>query len=310
MKKVAFIFPGQGSQKIGMGKDFYDNSPIAQEMIEEASQRVGFDFKSLLFEENDRLEQTEYTQPAILLVSLIAYRLYMEYSSIKPHLALGHSLGEFSAVSAVGAMDYCDAVALVHQRGLLMKKACEGVNAGMMALLGLDDARVEEMTREAQKEGKQVWPANYNGDGQIVIAGNKDDLNAMEASFKDAGAKKAVLLPMSVASHCPLLSSAQEPLTQFLTKYLHDTFHAPIISNVTASAYKTKTEAIQLLEQQLISPVKYKQSILHVENEVECFIECGGAVLKGLNKRISTKQTYSITDMKSLEEVLSLKENL
>lgn len=310
MKNVAFIFPGQGSQKIGMGKDFYENAPIAQEMIEKASQRVGFDFKSLLFEENDRLEQTEYTQPAILLVSLIAYRLYMEHACIKPYVALGHSLGEFSALSAVGAMDYCDAVALVHQRGLLMKKACEGVNAGMIALLGLDDATVEDLTCKAVQEGKRVWAANYNGDGQIVIAGNKDDLNAMEATFKDAGAKKAVLLPMSVASHCPLLSSAQEPLTQFLTTYVHDTFYAPIISNVTACAYKTKAEAIQLLEQQLISPVKYKQSILHVENEVECFIEFGGTVLKGLNKRISAKPTYSITDMKSLEEVLSLKENV
>ena len=309
MHKIAYIFPGQGSQKIGMGKDFFEHSEIAKEMIEKASQRVGFDFKALLFEENDRLEQTQYTQPAILLVSLIAHRLYTEQCSTKPLLALGHSLGEFSALGAVGAMDYCDAVALVHQRGLLMQKACEGANAGMMALLGMDDASVEAITCKAQEEGKQVWPANYNGDGQIVIAGNKDDLSAMEASFKEAGAKKAVLLPMSVASHCPLLTLAQAPLTAFLETYLHDTFQAPIISNVTASAYQTKNDAKALLEQQLVSPVKYKQSILHVENEVDYFIEFGGTVLKGLNKRITSKPTYSITDMKSLEEVLLLKEN-
>ena len=309
MHKIGYIFPGQGSQKIGMGKDFYDNTKIAKEMIEKASQSVGFDFTALLFEENDRLEQTEYTQPAILLVSLIAHRLYTEQCPNKPHLALGHSLGEFSALGAVGAMDYCDAVTLVHQRGLLMKKACEGVNAGMMALLGMDDASVEALTCKAREEGKQIWPANYNGDGQIVIAGNKDDLSAMESVFKEAGAKKAVLLPMSVASHCPLQSSAQAPLSAFLDTFLRDTFVAPIISNVTASAYQTKLEAKELLEQQLVSPVKYKQSILHVENEVDYFIEFGGTVLKGLNKRITAKPTYSITDMKSLEEVLLLKES-
>ncbi len=309
MSKIAYIFPGQGSQKIGMGKDFFDHSEIAKEMIEKASQSVGFDFKSLLFEDNERLEQTQYTQPAILLVSLIAYRLYTQLCTTKPLLALGHSLGEFSALGAVGAMDYCDAVSLVHQRGLLMKQACEGASVGMMALLGMDDATVETLTCKAREEGKQVWPANYNGDGQIVIAGIKEDLSAMEPLFKEAGAKKAVLLPMSVASHCPLLVSAQAPLSQFLETFLRDTFSAPVISNATAKAYQTKAEAKELLERQLVSPVRYKQSILHVDNDVDYFIEFGGTVLKGLNKRISTKPTYSITDMKSLEEVLLVKED-
>ena len=306
MHNNIFIFPGQGSQKIGMGKDFYDNSSIAKEMIDKASQRVGFDFTSLLFEENDRLELTEFTQPAILLVSLVAHRLFTEQCAILPKAVLGHSLGEFSALSAAGAMDYLDAVELVHQRGLLMKQACEGINAGMMALLGLDDATVEALTCKERELGKQVWAANYNGDGQIVIAGNKDDLASLEPLFKDAGAKKALLLSMSVASHCPLLSSAQPALEAFLEKWLKESFATPVISNVTASAYQSKADAKALLSQQLISPVKYKQSILHVETMTDCFIEFGGSVLKGLNKRITQKPTYSITDMKSLEEVLAL----
>ncbi len=306
MNKTVFIFPGQGSQKIGMGKDFYDNSLLAKEMIESASERLGFDLKHLLFEENDKLEQTEFAQPAILLVSLIAYRLFAHASTSVPQSFLGHSLGEFSALSATGAMDYCDAVALVHQRGLLMKEACEGQNAGMMALLGLDDTSVETLTCKAREEGKKVWAANYNGDGQIVIAGNRDDLASLELTFKEAGAKKSVLLAMSVASHCPLLASAQASLEHFLDQWLKNHFTAPIISNVTATAYQSAEDAKKLLCEQLVSPVKYKHSILHVEETTDMFIEFGGNVLKGLNKRITSKQTHSITDMKSLEEVLSL----
>ena len=306
MNNAIFIFPGQGSQKIGMGKDFYDNSALAKEMIDNASQRLGFDFKTLLFEENDRLEQTEFAQPAILLVSLIAHALFAKEASLKPVCTLGHSLGEFSAISAVGALDYCDAVELVHRRGLLMSQACKGLNAGMMALLGLDDASVESLTCKERERGKKVWAANYNGDGQIVIAGNKEDLIALEPLFKEAGAKKSVLLSMSVASHCPLLSSAQPSLEAYLEQWLKESFDAPVISNVTASAYQSKVDAKRLLSEQLISPVKYKQSILHVENDAECFIEFGGSVLKGLNKRITQKPTYSITDMKSLEETLTL----
>jgi len=303
MSNNIFIFPGQGSQKIGMGKDFYDNDALAREMIEKASERLDLDFTNLLFKENDKLELTEFTQPAILLVSSIAHALFTKEYKVTPIMAMGHSLGEFSALSAVGAIDYLDAVELVHKRGLFMKEACANINAGMMALIGLSDDKVEEII-SAQSD-KQVWPANYNCDGQLVVAGDKDDLASMESIFKEAGAKRALLLNMSVASHCPLLKSAIAPLEEYLTKYLKDDFLAPVVSNVTAGLYSSKKEALDVLSRQLISPVKYKQSVVNVETKADRFIEFGATVLKGLNKRSSKKETLCITDMASLEKVLS-----
>ena len=204
-KRIAMIFPGQGSQSIGMGKSFYENSAVAREMFEKAGERIGVDFTKLLFEENDQLDKTQYTQPAILLISLIAYRLFQDACPIKPTMLLGHSLGEFSALSAAGAIDYVDAVELVNKRGELMQSACDDIDAGMMAILGLDDNVVEELCATANAAGKKVWPANFNQNGQLVVAGLKADLQSMEATFKEAGAKRALLLNMSIASHCPLL---------------------------------------------------------------------------------------------------------
>ena len=301
MKKFAAIFPGQGSQAFGMGEDFYNNFDLAKEMIENASQRVGFDFKELMFEENDRLEQTEFTQPAIFLVSSIAQKLFENELNIKPIFALGHSLGEFSALQAVGALDYLDGVELVHKRGKLMKEACEGVDVGMMALIGLDDESVEKITQDARDKNKKVWPANYNSDGQIVVAGSKSDLKDMEQVFKDAGAKRAILLNMSIASHCPLLESASTPLKSELERVLKDEFLAPVVSNVTAKKYDNKKEAIDLLANQLTKPVLYKQSIKAYEDDIDLFIEFGGSVLKGLNRRGVKNPTISIVDTNTLQ---------
>ncbi len=302
-KKTVFVFPGQGSQSIGMGKSFYDQSEIAREMIENASERIGIDFKKLLFEENDNLEKTEFTQPAILLVSSIAHKLFEDEMMIKSSFAMGHSLGEFSALVSVGALDYLDGVELVHQRGKLMAKNCQNFEAGMMAVIGLNDEKIEEICQEARENAKQIWPANYNSDGQIVVAGVKSDLALMENVFKNAGAKRAILLNMSVASHCPLLSEASDALKPYLEEFLKDEFITPVVSNVTAQIYETKKDAISLLSKQLVMPVLYKQSVKNIEDNIDMFIEFGGNVLKGINKRVTKKPTYSITDMQSLSNI-------
>jgi [acyl-carrier-protein] S-malonyltransferase len=300
-KRVAMIFPGQGSQTIGMGKSFYENSDLANEMFDKAGTRIGVDFKALLFEENEQINQTAYTQPAILLVSIIAYKLFQQKHAVKPTLLLGHSL------CAAGAIDYLDAVELVHKRGTLMQAACAGIEAGMMAIVGLDDASIEKVCLDARnKENKSIWPANYNQDGQLVIAGLKPDLVSMEGAFKEAGAKRALLLNMSVASHCPLLVSAQAPLKAELERMINTPFVAPVISNVTAKAYETKQQALELIVEQLIKPVLYKQSIIAIKDDVDMAIEFGnGSVLKGMNRRINKDMpTLNVSDMDSLEKVI------
>jgi len=218
---------------------------------------------------------------------------------------LGHSLGEFSALCASGAIDYVDAVELVHNRGKLMQEACDDINAGMMVLVGLDDTSVEKVCADALSEGKKVWPANYNQDGQLVVAGMKSDLQSLEQTFKDAGAKRALLLDMSVASHCELLAPAQAPLSELMEKMVEDNFSAPIVSNVTTQKYATKAEAVALLKDQLVKPVKYKQSILAVAPELDMAIEFGnGITLKGLNRRIAKElKTLNVSDMASLVKV-------
>ena len=306
MKNIAFIFPGQGSQTIGMGKDFFENSDIAKDMISKASERLGFSFEELLFSENDNLGKTQFTQPAILLVSCIALEIFKSKCDIKPQFVLGHSLGEFSALVASGAISYLDAIELVHKRGLFMNEACSGAGAGMMALIGLDDATVESMTASQREAGKKIWAANYNMDGQIVVAGIKADLESLVDTYKEAGAKRAIVLDMSVASHCELLQSAVTKLNPYLDDFITDDFNVQIISNVTANEYNTKSQAIELLGQQLISPVKYKHSIKEFSSSIDCFIEFGnGAVLKGINRKIVKEiPTLNVSDMKSLDATM------
>ncbi|QKJ23880.1 ACP S-malonyltransferase [Poseidonibacter lekithochrous] len=305
MKKVAFIFPGQGSQSVGMGKDFFENSDIAKDMISKASVRLGINFEELLFEENDNLGKTEFTQPAILLVSSIANAIFKEKCDIQAEFVLGHSLGEFSALVSSGALDYLDAVELVHRRGLFMTEACSGGGAGMMALVGMSDEDVERVCEEQRASGKQVWPANYNMDGQLVLAGIKADLESLVDTFKEAGAKRAIVLDMSVASHCELLTSAVENLKPYLEEYLKEEFLS-VISNVTAKSYTTKDEAIELLASQLTKPVKYKHSVSANAENVDAFIEFGnGIVLKGLNRKIcKSVPTLNVSDFASLEKTI------
>ena len=299
---IGALFPGQGSQFVGMGKDFYENSDIAREMFEEASDAIGVDFKKLMFEENEELNKTEYTQPAILLYSSIAKKLFDENSDKKIAFNLGHSLGEFSGLVSAGGLDLGDAVKLVHERGKLMNKAFEKEPGSMMVVLGLNDEVVENICKES---GLRVYPANYNSDGQIVLSGIRNDLEKIEEVLKKAGAKRVMLLNMSVASHSPLLEVAVEPLKELLDEYLKDEF-APVVSNVTAKKYTTKKEALEVLPIQLTKPVLYKQSIKNYEDEVDYFVEFGGKVLMGINRKVTRKKTYPITDMASLEKVINL----
>jgi len=304
MKNLAFIFPGQGSQSLGMGRDFFTSSDLAKDMFAQASARLNIDFEKLLFEKNDKLGDTRYTQPAILLVSAIALELFKKQYNVSPKFFLGHSLGEFSALYASGAIDFLDALELVHKRGQFMSEACLDKNAGMMAVLGLDDANIEKLCLKLREENKQIWTANFNTDGQVVLAGLKKDLENSNASFIEAGAKKVVVLDMNVASHCKLLKPAVGKLEPLLQKFVKDSFSAPIISNVSTQEYSSKDEAITLLTKQLVSPVKYKQSILKYTDNVDLFIEFGNSlVLKGLNRKIIKTPTFNVSDMKTLEKI-------
>ena len=307
MKKFAFIFAGQGSQSVGMGKDFYENFSSAKLLLNDACNDTGIDFEELLFTQNDKLDQTEFTQPAIVLNSLMSYLAFSERIKAKPEFSLGHSLGEFTALAVSGAFSFVEAIRLVNLRGKFMQEACIGKDAGMMVVLGLSDEVVEGICKEAQDEGLQIYAANYNCDGQIVVAGVRADLAKYEAKFKEAGAKRAMLLNMSVASHCPILEPASVKLANELEGVLAANF-APVVSNVNAKIYTDKNEALVLLKEQLTHPVRYKQSINNYENEVDCFIELGAATLKGINKKITEKPTYSVTDMASLEEVVKILE--
>lgn len=308
--EYAFIFPGQGSQAIGMGKNFYENFDIAREMFQKTSDILSIDMKKLCFEDNDLINQTQYTQPAILLNSAVAHSILQQEFPMLAKLALGHSLGEVSSVYVANGLRFETAIQLAHQRGLLMQKACEGLDAGMMVIVGLEDLALEEYCQKAQAQNKSIYCANYNGSGQIVLAGKKSDLASAEAEIKALGAKRVLLLPMSVASHCPLLESMTEEFGKLLDSALLEKFSLNVISNATNEVYSTKEQALKLLCLQLVKPVRYKQNITKVNDEVDGYIEFGhGSVLKGLNKRLSDKPTYSISDVTSLKKVLDLLNN-
>lgn len=307
--KFGFIFPGQGSQAVGMGREFYEEFPSCKKLLENSCDFCGINFKELLFTENDKLNISEFTQPAIVLNSIMAYLALKEKLDIDPQVCMGHSLGEFTALAVSKALSIENTIKLVNIRGKLMQEACNGKNASMMVVLGLCDEEVEKICDTSRKEGKLVWAANYNCDGQIVVAGDRNDLISLEAKFKDAGAKRAMLLNMSVASHCPILKEASMQLITHLEPMLNNNFNT-VIANVNARPYNTKEQALKLLQKQLVSPVLYKQSIIYLNDKVECFVEFGACVLKGMNKKITKIPTFSITNLHTLEEFINfVKEN-
>lgn len=299
--RIGFVFPGQGSQFVGMGKSFFDNYHEAREVFTTASDILHTDMQNLLFNDNENINLTKYTQPAVLLVSYIAYSLFLKLSKISPIFALGHSLGEITANVASGSIKLCNSFELVYKRGEMMQNACDNKNAGMAVVIGLSDEKLEEFVNK-----HNLWYVNYNSDNQGVIAGDKSVLLNVEDELKKIGAKKYLILPMSVASHCPILNVMSDDFRDIISSVIIDNFQFEIVSNTTTELYNNKSRALELLTMQLVKPVLYKQSIVKHQDKVDCFIEFGGSILKGLNKRITTKPTYSIFDASSLEDVLKV----
>lgn len=305
--KYAFIYPGQGSQTKGMGRDFVENFSIAKMLLEEASDSLKQDMAKILYDDEEKLNETQYTQPAIFLVSAMAHKIVEKEYGIKAEIAFGHSLGEVSAYCLNGGANFGDSIYLTHKRGQFMAEACKNKNVGMMVCLGLATNVLEDICIKAQKEGKQVWAANYNMEGQVVLAGIKEDLESVSDTLKEAGAKRTLLLKMSVASHCPLLQDSIPPFKALLETSINDS-NIEIISNANLSLYKTKEETLQNLTQQLIKPVLYYQCVSKAkELGVTQFIEFGnGSVLAGLNNKISDIPTISINSVQSIQGLGSL----
>ena len=288
----AFVFPGQGAQFVGMGKDLYENNPIAKEMFDKANEILGFNITDLMFNGTDEdLHQTKVTQPAIFLHSVILAKTMGD--DFNPDMVAGHSLGEFSALVAAGALSFEDGLRLVSARAQAMQKACEKTPSTMAAVLALPDAKVEELCASVT-EGVVV-PANYNCPGQVVISGSIEGVDAACAKMLEAGAKRALKLKVGGAFHSPLMEPARAELADAIA---HTDFHAPqcpVYQNVNAEP-QTDPEAIKKnLIAQLTAPVRWTQSVQNmIAAGADTFIEVGpGAVLQGLVKKISSEVATS-----------------
>lgn len=279
----AYVFPGQGSQFTGMAKDLYDNSPVAHEMLERANEILGFRITDIMFEGSaEELKQTKVTQPAIFLHSTVMAKCLPDFA---PDMVAGHSLGEFSALVAAGAMDFEDGLRLVAIRAGAMQKACEQNPGAMAAVIALDAARIEEIC--AGCEGIVV-PANYNCEGQVVISGEKEAVELACVKMKEAGAKRALMLPVGGAFHSPLMEPAREELAKGIESTVFKTPVCPVYQNVTALA-STDPETIKAnLLAQLTAPVRWTQSVRNMAADGATeFVELGpGNVLKGLIAKI------------------------
>jgi len=280
----AYIFPGQGAQFVGMGLDLYENHSEAQELFEKANEILGFSITDIMFEGTaEDLKQTKVTQPAIFLHSVILSKVLGD--SFKPDMVAGHSLGEFSALVANGTLNFEDGLKLVSQRALAMQKACEIQPSTMAAVLGLEDEVVEKIC--SQVEGIVV-PANYNCPGQLVISGEVDAVNVACEKLKEAGARRALLLPVGGAFHSPLMEPAREELAAAIEATEFKTPSCPIYQNVTTTAVSDPIEIQKNLILQLTAPVKWTQSVQQmVKGGATSFVEVGpGKVLQGLVKKI------------------------
>ena len=305
--KTAFVFPGQGAQYAGMGREVSEKFPVARCVFEEADAALGLPLSRLCFEgPEEGLKLTENTQPAILATSIALFRI-LEERGIRPDFVAGHSLGEYSALVAAGALELSDAVSLVRRRGRYMQEAVPVGEGAMAALLGLDLPVVQSVCERAA-QGQIVSPANLNSPGQIVIAGNRDAVERAVPLAKEAGAKRAILLQVSAPFHCALLKPAEDRLALDLEKTSFAELRCSLVTNVDAEPTRNAEEARSALKRQVSRPVRWEESVRRLLDEgVRTFVEVGpGKVLLGLIKSIDNSVTMlNVEDEKSVENTLS-----
>jgi len=289
----AFVFPGQGAQFVGMGKDLYDNNPLAKDLFEKANDILGYRITDIMFEGTDEeLKQTKVTQPAVFLHSVLT-ALFATPSDNpeenKPQMMAGHSLGEFSALVVSGALSFEDGLRLVYARAMAMQKACEMAPSTMAAIIGLADEKVEEICASINREGYVVIPANYNNPGQLVISGNIEAINEACAKLKEAGAKRALPLKVGGAFHSPLMQPAKDELQAAIEQTEFHEPMCPIYQNVDGRPHTQPEEIKQNLIAQLTSPVRWTQCVQSmIADGADDFTECGpGKALQGMIVKIN-----------------------
>ena len=301
MSKTAFLFPGQGVQKCGMGKDFYENSSQAAKLFEKTSEALGLDMKALCFEDNARLDQTEYTQAALVTTYLAMCR-ELESRGVKPDITAGLSLGEYAAIAVAGAMSDLDAIRLVRKRGMLMQNTVPAGEGAMCAILALDEKKIEEVLNEIP----DVTIANYNCPGQIVITGKTVAVEMAAARLKEAGARRTLMLNVSGPFHSPMLEPAGAALRQELEQVTFQKLQIPYVTNVNACEITDASEIPELLVRQMYSPVRWMQSMEYMlKNGVDTFVEIGpGKTLEGFLKKINRNvQVHHVSCWEDLEQI-------